>query len=910
LTLSPGTRLGPYEITAPLGVGGMGEVYRATDTNLKRQVAIKVLPASVAGDAERLARFQREAEVLAALNHPNIAHVHGLEKADGIVALVMELVEGPTLADRIAQGAIPIDEVLPIAKQIAEALEAAHEQGIIHRDLKPANIKVRPDGTAKVLDFGLAKALEPGGAMSATVSISPTITSPAMTQLGIILGTAAYMSPEQARGKPLDRRTDIWAFGVVLFEMLTGRRAFEAEDVSLTLAEVMKSEPDWSALPPSIPPALRTCVRRCLVKDPRQRIRDIGDVRLAMEGAFDIAPPAASVPTPVAEPRRLWRRAIPVVAVVVASAMAATGGWVLKPRPPLVVARFAFTTRAELTNTARQMVAFSPDGTQVVYTSNLQLYLRSLSAPEARPIPGTESDRGGAANPVFSPDGRAIAFSSVVERTIKTISVSGGTPVTICPADIPLGMSWDSDGIVFALSGKGIMRVSANGGQPTVLVSLNDGELAYGPQVLPGGEWVLFTLATAATVDGWDRAQIVAQSLKTSERKTLVSGGSDARYLETGHLVYAVRGVVFAVPFDLRRVAVTGGPVPVVEGVRRAATGQTAVAQFSVSRTGSLIFIPGSVSTTGAQLSIGLFDRKGGAELLKIPPGPYDVPRISPDGTRIAFASDDGKDASIWIYEVSGTSSMRRLTFEGQGHNRFPVWSVDSQRVAFQSDREGDSGIFWQRADGTGTAERLTRADAGTAHIPESWAPDGEHLLYNAAKSAANTLWVLSLKDRKTARFETVESPSSTLTGAVFSPDGRWVAYASRDGRTSSAVYVESFPPTGTKYQISKNADDAHHPLWSHDGAELVFIPGPGPGLNAVRVTTRPSFTFSEATPVPRSFVSRAPSSERPFDVSRDGQHFLGLIDTAQAQTGAPSASQIQVVLNWFEELKAKVPTK
>ena len=321
------------------------------------------------------------------------------------------------------------------------------------------------------------------------------------------------------------------------------------------------------------------------------------------------------------------------------------------------------------------------------------------------------------------------------------------------------------------------------------------------------------------------------------------------------------------------------------------------------------MFVPGPVSTTAALLGIGLFDREGGSRLLNIPPGPYNVPRISPDGTRIAFGSDDGTDASIWIYELSGTNSIRRLTFEGQGHNRFPVWAPDSQRVAFQSDREGDSSIFWQRADGTGAAERLTKSTAGSAHIPESWSPDGEHLLYNVGKSALNELWVASLKDLKTARFDAVESPPSTLTGAAFSPDGRWVAYASRDGRTSSAVYVEPFPPTGAKYQISKNADDAHHPTWSPDGAELLFVPGPGSVLNAVRISTRPSFTFADAMPVPRSFVARAPNSERPYDVSRDGR-FLGLIDAAQAQTGAPSASQIQVVLNWFTELQQRVPTR
>jgi len=402
---------------------------------------------------------------------------------------------------------------------------------------------------------------------------------------------------------------------------------------------------------------------------------------------------------------------------------------------------------------------------------------------------------------------------------------------------------------------------------------------------------------------------MVAESLTSHERKTVIDGGSDARYLPTGHLVYALGGVVFALPFDVRRMTPSGRPVPIVEGVRRTNAGITGSAQFGISNTGSLVYIPGPVSTGIGQLSVGLFDRKGGLDLLKIPPGAYQVPRMSPDGKRIAFGSDDGKEASIWIYELSGTSSMRRLTFEGQGHNRFPVWSADSQRVAFQSDREGDLGIFWQRADGNGTAERLTKADEGVSHIPGSWAPDGERFLYNAGKGGANSLWLFSLKERTAARFDAVESLARTLTGAVFSPDGRWVAYASQEGRPLSAVYVQPFPPTGaTKYQISKNADDGHHPVWSPVGAELLF--SRVGGLTAVRITTQPSFTLGEAMPVPRSFQGATPGVERPFDIGRDGQHFLGLIDAAQTPSGAPATPQIQVVLNWFEELKARVPAR
>ncbi|MBK5297541.1 MAG: serine/threonine-protein kinase, partial [Vicinamibacteria bacterium] len=882
-------------------------------------------PASVAGDTDRLARFQREAEVLASLNHPNIAAIYGLEKTPDLTALVMELVEGEDLSQRIARGAIPLADALQYSRQIAEAIEAAHEQGIIHRDLKPANIKVRSDGTVKVLDFGLAKAMEPAAGSSPSMSMSPTITTPAMTQAGIILGTAAYMSPEQARGRTVDKRADVWAFGAVLFEMLTSRRAFSGEDITDTIVSVVSKEPDWSALPAATPAGLRRLLARCLKKDPKARMRDIGEARLQLEELVSSAPeeiPAAGVAAPASVPRALWKRAVPVVATaVVAGALVGAAAWRL--RPPVSsspVTRFALTLGEgqQFGVANNQRLAVSADGTRLVYVANYQLYMRSMSDGEARPIPGTHQMPTPYA-PVFSPDSQSIAFYSMVDSAIKKIAVSGGAAVTLCPAAGNVGrLNWDNSGIVFSQP-KGITRVPADGGQPEVLVSAKDGEVMDGPQVLPGGEWLLFTIATAitgvATAETWDKAQIVVQSLKSSERKTLVSGGSAGWYLPTGHLVYALGGVLFAVPFDLPRLAVTGGPVPVVEGILRSTNaGRSAVAQFSVSSTGSLVFVPGPVSTSmsGSQ-SVGLFDRKGGSELLKIPPGPYQTPRMSPDGKRIAFESDDGKEASLWIYELSRMSSMRRLTFEGQGHNRFPVWSADSQRIAFQSDREGDLGIFWQRADGTGTAERLTKADERASHIPESWAAggaDGERLLYNAGKGGATALWVLSLKDRKAARFDSVESPADTLTGAVFSPDGRWVAYASREGRTSSAVYVQPFPATGARYQISKNADDGHHPVWSPDGAELVFTPGPVPRLDAVRVTTQPSFTFSEATPVPRPFQNLSPLFERPYDISRDGQRFLGLIDAAQTQAGAPAAPQIQVVLNWFEELKAKVPTR
>ena len=530
MSLTPGTRLGPYEVTAQLGKGGMGEVYRATDTTLSRQVAIKVLPESLASDTERIARFEREAKTLASLNHPNIAQIYGFEKSSAIHALVMELVEGPTLADRIAQGAIPVDEALPIARQIAEALEAAHEKGIIHRDLKPANIKVRPDGTVKVLDFGLAKALEPA-ASSPSLSQMTTATSPAMTQHGAILGTAAYMSPEQARGHAVDKRTDVWSFGAVLYETLTGRRAFAGGEVSEVLASVLARDPDWTRLPPGLSPVLAGYIKRCLNKDLKQRIPDIATMRLALEGVFDI-----SVLPATRTRRNAWSlgglsftvlAAVAVTAVVAGLAVWNNTGPVDVP----VVTRLQMPLPAgqDFYFNGRHIVAISPSGDRVAFTAGPGLWLRSLDQLQARQIPGTELE---GRSPFFSPDGQSLAYYAAGE--LRRVSVTGGAPVTLAKTVNPWGANWgDDDRIVYGQGPEGIWRIPAQGGTPERIIAVGEGELAHGTQLLPGGEWVLFTLRPRG-VGSWNRAQIVIQSLSTGERIVLVDGGRDARYLPTG----------------------------------------------------------------------------------------------------------------------------------------------------------------------------------------------------------------------------------------------------------------------------------------------------------------------------------------------------------------------------------------
>jgi serine/threonine-protein kinase len=577
----------------------MGEVYQATDTNLKRQVAIKVLPASVAGDADRLARFQREAEVLAALNHPNIGAIYGLEKTPDFTALVMELVEAEDLSQRIARGPLPLDEALPIAKQIADALEAAHEQGIIHRDLKPANIKVRSDGTAKVLDFGLAKAMESPAGSSPPASMSPTLTTPAMTQAGVILGTAAYMSAEQAKGRPVDRRVDVWAFGCVLFEMLTGRRAFEGDDVADTLANVLKSQPDWSALPPNVPPAIRVVIKRCLEKDRTRRVADVATVAFVLDEAASLtATDGSSARVAESPSREAGRRRL--VALGLAALLAAIAAvfivWSLAlPTAAPQVVRLTMPLSGDSVGgapTGQPMIAISPEGTRFVYVARGRLFLREVSQFDARVVPVTNAGPG-VHTPVFSPDGQSLAFFSA-DRTIKRVAVDGGAAVTVCGVDEVFGMTWHGSEIIVGRGRVGIARCPAAGGAVEQIAVVEDGEEAHGPQMLPGGDALLFTIGALGVgrqqwdSARWDRARIVVQSRSSGARKTLIEGGSDARYVPTGHILYAIGGVVFAVPFTAPRQEVTGPAIPVVEGVRRTVAGTTGAAQFAVSHTGNL----------------------------------------------------------------------------------------------------------------------------------------------------------------------------------------------------------------------------------------------------------------------------------------------------------------------------------
>jgi eukaryotic-like serine/threonine-protein kinase len=913
MALSVGSRLGPYEIVALLGAGGMGEVYRARDTNLNRDVAIKVLLPSVANDPDRLARFRREAQVLASLNHPNIAHIHGVQESDGTRALVMELVEGPTLADRIAQGPISLDEALPIARQIAEALEAAHEQEIVHRDLKPANIKVRDDGTVKVLDFGLAKALEPaasGFQGNANVTGSPTITTPAMmTGIGVILGTAAYMSPEQAKGRPADKRSDIWSFGCVLYEMLTGTRTFGGDDVSDTLANVLKSEPDWSALPPATPGAARTLLRRCLTKDRKRRLDSAAGARLEIDDALVLpVPDAGLVSTRV--PSVGWRRVAggTLVAVVVGGAAAGTAVWLAMRPSAARVTRFALApTGAAALNvdTVSRDLTITPDGTHIVYKgtgTKRQLWVRALDQLEPTPLAG-----GALGAPFTSPDGQWIGFVDIGSGVeLKKVAVTGGPTLLLCRLDgQSRGASWGDDGsIIFATSATstGLQRVSSAGSEPSVLTKPNrergEGDHLW-PQFLPGGHAVLFTI-TAAT-GGLDASQVAVLDLRTGTQKILVRGGSQAQYLPSGHLVYAAAGALRAVAFDLARLEAIGAPIPVLPQIVTLPTG---TAEFDVARNGTLVYVAGG-SVAAPVRTLVWVDRHGHEEAITgAPARAYVTPRLSPDGTRLALAILD-QENDIWVWDFA-RQTLTRVTSD-PGLDVAPVWMPDGRRMVFTSTAEGAvANLFWQAADGTGAAERLTQSSR--VQLSTAVSPDGTRVVFTEGPGASDVMMLTLEKDRRVQPL--VQTPA-TERNAEISPDGRWLAYETNDSGQFQ-IFVRPFPNVNTGLWPVSTAGGTQ-PLWAKNGQELFYL-APNGALMSVRVETGATWTASTPTklidgPYYRGGNTFSNGFFRTYDVSLDGTRFLMIKeDSEPSQPHAPPG--IVVVQNWTEELKRLVPTK
>jgi serine/threonine-protein kinase len=921
-----GCTLSHYRIVAMLGAGGMGEVYRAEDTVLGREVAIKVLPAAFTSDPERLARFEREAKVLAALDHPNIAAIYALEssvvghqlsarseepategeggtenwklttddRSGGRVHfLVMQLAEGETLAERISRGPLPVDEALPIASQIAQALECAHETGIIHRDLKPGNVKVDEEGHVRVLDFGLAKALDPKDPGSHDLEIhgpqdlsaSPTLTAE-MTAPGVVLGTAAYMSPEQARGKPADKRSDIWAFGGVLYEMLTGNRAFPGDTVTDSMAKILEREPDWDALPRVTPDSVRTLLRRCLAKDPHRRIHDMGDVWLELEEV-----PEAEVEQPIAPSAPIWRQIAPWVVAVLAIGVAV---WALL-RPysrsaPTTANRFSLATRplAVGPHPVSPIIALSPDGSVLAYVSGDQdegmIVLRRLDSFEETILVDTRHAQA----PFFSPDGDWLGYAA--EGRLWKIRIDGGTATALAEVEVMHGASWGTDNTIVFSGAEGLMRVSADGGVAELVTREEReqrGEVGlHSPQLVVGGEKVIFNTVGP---DG-DPLEVALADLNTGERKTLIEAGGNARVLAVGYLAYAADNTLYVLRFDPTSAEVIGTPMPAISDLMMGFPFEPSLGHFTISQNGTLAYLSGSPVVGGARWvwvdRSGATQRSGEMQLQMF------GPKFSPDGTRLAVAARarGQRSTQVWIEDLDrGTFS--RLTFERE--NWWPLWSPDGRKIAFPSTEDpGTANVFWRFADGSGTAEQLTRGTV--SEQPASWSPDGKELIFHRGRDPDTGWDVLALSLNGNSK------PRPLLTSAFdelqpdLSPDGRWLAYVSNEtGR--SEVYVQRYPDLSGKWQISN--EGGTEPAWSSSGDELFYRSGRQMMVVAMTVAQelrpgRPQMLFEG------NFLQDVQYG-RGYDVAPDDQGFV-LIEQS---SGVHSEYDLRVALNWLSEI-------
>jgi serine/threonine-protein kinase len=875
----------------------MGEVYRARDTKLKRDVAIKILPEEFSRDADRVIRFQREAEVLASLNHPHIAAIYDLQETNGSRYLVLELVEGETLADRIARGPIPAAEALDIAKNICEALEAAHEKGIIHRDLKPANVKITPEGKVKVLDFGLAKAMS-GTSAAATLSNSPTLLSGSMGQ--IIVGTAAYMSPEQARGREADQRSDVFAFGCVLYEMMTGRQAFQGEDVSDVLAAVLRTEPDFSLLPTKLNPKVCQVLRRCLEKNPKLRWHAIADVRLDL---LDNLKSTTEVPL---QAESLLRRRFPWAVAAVLAVIAGLALWEwLKPAtlPAQPVMRFAMTLPA---NPNPGWIGLSRDGSRLAFgggNAGKPIYVRTLDQFQWRPLVGTED----AVYPVFSPDGQWIAYMAgfTGTRQLKKISIAGGSALTLADhlGDGPGTIAWEQDDYIYFGGRQGLERVPSGGGKPEILATVDSkkGELAYNaPQVLPGGKLLLFSISLSL-----NNVQIAALNLQTAEKKILLDAAGWGSYAPTGpeigHIVYARNGSLFAAAFDPSRLRV-GSPVPVVEGI----AGNGVFLAVGFSNSGTLAYVPGSTPIGFFELaSLVWVDRQGREEPLSASPQLYTGdPRLSPEGRQVAISVVEPRQLvpDVWVYDLT-RGTLTRVTSEKANLN--PVWTPDGKRLLYASSSsigsQMNSELRAIPADSSGPAMTLLTND-GSGQAPSSVSPDGKLMLGLRNRTGS----ILELNGREifflplaggassSAKPEVFLASQFIKAEATFSPNGRWVAFQSNDtGRDE--VYVMPYPGPGGKSQVS--TDGGTSPRWSHSGRELFYRNGDK--MMAVDVET--ATTFRAGTP--KMLFQKAGA----YDVSADGKRFLLVTPVARSQS---QTNEMDVVVNWFRELQQRVPMK
>jgi serine/threonine protein kinase len=891
MAILAGRRLGPYEILSAIGAGGMGEVYKARDTRLDRIVAIKVLPAHLADRAELRERFDREAKTIASLNHPHICTLYDTGHQDDIDFLVMEYIEGETLAQRLQKGSLPIQQVLQYAVEIADALDKAHRKGVTHRDLKPGNIMLTKTGT-KLLDFGLAK-LKQEVAPAIPDSQLPTMKD-AITGEGTILGTLQYMAPEQVEAKEVDARTDIFAFGAVVYEMATGKKAFQGKTSASVMAAILKDEPPaMSSLTPMTPSALDRVVKRCLAKDPDERWQSANDLanelKWIAEGGSGV-----TVPTATAKGiRPLSRRALILsLGALLLMVVTSLTTWTLKSSPPpQPVSRLTINLPQDQqlagldSGTA---LVLSPDGSQLAYVARQggiqQLYLRSMDSLEARPIPNTE----GAVSPFFSPDGQWLGFFS--GGRLKKVSVSGGGALTLGDAAQPLGASWSAQGMIAFASAVGVLQqVPDVGGVPQSLTRLEKGDASQRwPEFLPGGKAVLF--AAGQTPLNFTNAQVAVQLVATGARGNLIQGGTHPLYAPSGQLVYAQGGNLMAVSFDPQRLMPTGNAVRVAEGILQSQS--SGAAQYSFSSTGSLVYVPGGVQS--AQRRLVWVSRNGAERPLAAPAQAYVNPRISPDGQRVAVGITE-PEFQTWLYDLS-REALTRFTSEGS-LNSAPLWTPDGKGIAFQANKDGPPDIYWQKADGSGGLERLTTGAYN--QVPMSWSRDGQLLAFvEINPKSGYDIWVLRMNDRKAQPF--LQTPFNESVPR-FSPDGRWLAYIS-DESGRYEIYVKPYPGPGGKWQIS--TEGGTEPTWNTNGRELFYRSGDK--MMAVDIATQTDFVAGK----PRVLFERryvpTPGTNSNYDVSPDGQRFLML---KPSETTEAPPTQINVVLNWFEELKQKVPT-
>jgi serine/threonine protein kinase len=891
MAILSGKRLGPYEILSAIGAGGMGEVYKARDTRLDRIVAIKVLPPHLADCAELRERFEREARTIASLNHPHICTLHDTGHQDGIDYLVMEYLEGETLAQRLVKGSLPIQQALQYAIEISDALDKAHRKGVTHRDLKPGNIILTKTGT-KLLDFGLAK-LKQEAAPATPDSQLPTIKS-AITGEGTILGTMQYMAPEQVEAKDVDARTDIFAFGAVVYEMATGKKAFEGKSAASVMAKIMEAEPpSMASLQPMTPPALDRVVKKCLAKEPEKRWQVASDLCdelkwIAEQGLGTQAAMPVSAGTPKRGIREHLGWLIAVVAIVAAAALAAVVFYFHRPSTNLRAIRFTVSPPEKQTFPATtfpiSFLSVSPDGNKLAFiaidsTGHSALWIRDLGSQTSQPVAGTD----GASRPFWSPDSRFVAFSTAT--SLKKVAVEGGSTETI--ANVPANAmgTWNRDGVILLGPGGGnpILRVPSAGGPPTPVTSVDISRRQVAhvwPNFLPDGNHFLFLALNANP----ENSGIYVGSLDSKEMKLVLKANSFALYSPPGYLLFCREGTLIAQPFDAGRLELKGEAIPIAEGVEfNPGNGRGTVA---VSENGVLAY---RLASTNAQIKLVWVDRKGSEQPLPAPPHAYRVPRISPDGRRIGVGITD-QESQVWLYDLS-RETLTRLTFGGS-NNIASIWTPDGKRVAFVSNKEGQRNIFWQMADGSGGLERLTTSE-GT-QIPASWSPDGQILAFSEiGPSTGYDIWTLRLSDRKAQPF--LQTPFNEAA-PQFSPDGRWLAYASNEsGRYE--IYVQPYPGPGGKWQIS--TDGGTEPVWARNG-ELFYRNGDK--MMAVETTTRSNFSADKPKMLFEGHYATYQSSPN-YDVTPDGQRFL------LTKTGEQGAGEISVVVNWLEELKQKSPT-